>query len=71
MVEHGESFHVGDAHGRMLAYFYYEDAETRRSVMGRLRREEAWKMAANFAKLPDLLELKDIRKPEIPVTRCG
>ena len=55
MVEHEESFHVEDARGQVLDYFYFEEGEGRRSNMRRLRKEEAWKMAANFAKLPDLL----------------
>lgn len=56
VVEHDESFHVEDARGQILAYFYFEDGDGRRSAMHRLNRSEAWKMAANFAKLPELLK---------------
>ena len=59
VVEQGESFHVEDAHGQILAYSYYEDEETRRSIMKRMNKREAWKMAANFAKLPALLSKSD------------
>jgi hypothetical protein len=56
VVEHKESFHVEDAHGQELAHFYFEDEETRRSIMRRMTKREAWKMAVNFAKLPELLK---------------
>jgi hypothetical protein len=56
VVEHKESFHVEDATGQELAFFYFEDEETRRSIMRRMTRTEAWKMAVNFAKLPELLK---------------
>jgi hypothetical protein len=48
-------FVVKDCEGQSLAYVYYEEEAGRRSAAKLLTKDEARRIAANVAKLPDFL----------------
>src|ERR1700693_6428863 len=49
---------VRDANEQVLAYVYFEDEPGRRAAAKLLTRDEARRITANIAKLPDLLALQ-------------
>jgi hypothetical protein len=55
VVEHAESFWVRDASGQTVGWFYFRDNPETARHAGVLERDEARRMAVNFARLPELV----------------
>jgi hypothetical protein len=69
--EQQESYIIQDGNGLALAFVYFEDEPQRQMSMKRLSRDEAFLVAVNIAKLPQVPRriLKDIPRPPNSASR--
>ena len=61
-----QCFIIRDHNGQALAYVYFGDAPERRAAAELLTRDEARRIAANIAKLPEVLPAPGTRAGELP-----
>jgi hypothetical protein len=59
VIEHAESFWVQDASGQAVGWFYFRNDPLVAETAGVLLKDEARRMAVNFARLPRLLGKAD------------
>jgi len=57
--ERSTCFVVHDKTSQPLAYIHFEDKSGRLSPISQLTRDQAWRIAVNIAKLPELLRKLD------------
>jgi hypothetical protein len=60
--ERSSCFVVHDKTSQPLAYIHFEEKSGRLSPINQLTRDEAWRIALNIAKLPELLRKFDRRE---------
>ena len=62
---------VRDANNFPVAYVYFESQPGRRAAANLMTKDEARKIAAGIAKLPELLKPREIKDPGAPKLTPG